>query len=111
MFTSHMRPEGKSDFSDFDQGMVVGTRQVGLGILKTADLLEFSFTTVTIIYKKQAPNGSSVGRHGLLLSDEQNIISKYERNQPQPNSRPHLLLLLSAKHRKLRPLWAQSHSH
>ncbi len=42
----------KGDLSDFERGMVVGARQVYLSISKTADLLEFSPTTISRIYKE-----------------------------------------------------------
>ncbi len=38
----------KGDLSDFERGMVVGARRVGLSISKTADLLGFSHTTIFI---------------------------------------------------------------
>ncbi len=37
----------KGDLSDFECGMVVGARQAGLSISKTADLLGFSHTTIS----------------------------------------------------------------
>lgn len=77
MFTSNIRTGEKSDFSDFVRGMAVGTRQRGLGIL----FFKFSLTAVARIYKKHTVNGSSVGGHGLLFSDEQKTISKYKINQ------------------------------
>ncbi len=42
----------KGDLSDFERGMVVGARQAGLSILKNADLLGFSCTTVTRVYRE-----------------------------------------------------------
>ncbi len=42
----------KGDLSDFERGMVVGARCAGLSISKTADLLGFSRTTISRIYRK-----------------------------------------------------------
>ncbi len=42
----------KWDLRDFERGMVVGARQADLIISKTADLLEFSRTTISRVYKK-----------------------------------------------------------
>lgn len=37
----------KGDLIDFERGMVAGARRAGLNISKTADLLEFSPTTIS----------------------------------------------------------------
>ncbi len=42
----------KGDLSDFECGMVVGARRAGLSILKTADLLGFSRTTISRVYRE-----------------------------------------------------------
>ncbi len=42
----------KGDLSDFERGMVVGARRAGLSILKTADLLGFSRTTISRVYRE-----------------------------------------------------------
>ncbi len=42
----------KGDLSDFERGMVVGARQAGLSSSKTADLLGFSHTTSSRVYRK-----------------------------------------------------------
>uniref|UniRef100_A0A9J7ZFD6 Transposase Tc1-like domain-containing protein n=1 Tax=Cyprinus carpio carpio TaxID=630221 RepID=A0A9J7ZFD6_CYPCA len=42
----------KGDLSDFERGMVVGARRAGLSILKTADLLGFSHTTISRVYRE-----------------------------------------------------------
>ncbi len=42
----------KGDLSDFERGMVVGDRRAGLSISKTADLLEFSRTTISRVYRE-----------------------------------------------------------
>ncbi len=41
----------KGYLSDFERGMVVGARRAGLSISKTADLLRFSCTTISRIYR------------------------------------------------------------
>ncbi len=42
----------KGDLSDSERGLVVGVRQTGLSILKTADLLGFSRTTISRVYRE-----------------------------------------------------------
>ncbi len=42
----------KGDLSDFERGMVVGPRRAGLIISKTADLLGFSRTTISRVYRE-----------------------------------------------------------
>ncbi len=44
----------KGDFqgSDFERGMVVGARQAALSISETADLLGFSCTTISRVYRE-----------------------------------------------------------
>ena len=37
--------------SDFERGMVVGARRAGLSISETADLLGFSRTTISRVYR------------------------------------------------------------
>ncbi len=44
--------EKKEDLSDFERGMVVGARRAGLSISKTADLLGFSHTTISRVYRE-----------------------------------------------------------
>ncbi len=44
--------ENRGDLSDFECGMVVGTRRAGLSISKTADLLGFSHTTIYMVYSE-----------------------------------------------------------
>ncbi len=41
----------KGDLSDIERGMFVGARRAGLSISKTADLLRFSHTTISKIYR------------------------------------------------------------
>lgn len=42
----------KGDLSDFERGMVVGARRAGLSISETADLLGFSRTTISRVYRE-----------------------------------------------------------
>ncbi len=42
----------KGDLSAFVRGMVVGTRQAGLSISETADLLGFSRATISRVYRE-----------------------------------------------------------
>ncbi len=51
-FKPSIRMEKKGDLSDFEHGMFVGTRRAGLSISKIADLLGFSRTTISRIYRE-----------------------------------------------------------
>ncbi|KAF7642299.1 hypothetical protein LDENG_00260690 [Lucifuga dentata] len=42
----------KGDLSDFERGMAVGGRRAGLSIAETADLLGFSWTTISRVYRE-----------------------------------------------------------
>ncbi len=42
----------KGELSDFERGMVVGARRTGLSISKTANLLGFSRTTISRVYRE-----------------------------------------------------------
>ncbi len=55
--------EKKGDLSDFERGMVVGARRVGLSISKTADLLGFSHITISaqrMVRKRENIQGAAV---------------------------------------------------
>ncbi len=67
----------KEDLSDFERGMVVGARWAGLSISKTADLLGFSHTTISLEFIENGPKkrkypvrGSCVDENTLLMSEE-----------------------------------------
>ncbi len=52
-WSSNRASEGKKgDLSDFERGMVVGARRAGLSISETADLLGFSHTTISRVYRE-----------------------------------------------------------
>ncbi len=65
----------KGDLSDFEHGVVVGARQADLSISKTADLLRFSCTTISRVYRecpkrrKYPVSGSCVDENALLMSE------------------------------------------
>ncbi len=65
----------KEDLSDFERGMVVGSRRTDLSIKKTADLLGFSRTIISRVYRecsekrKYPVSGSCVDEHALLVSE------------------------------------------
>ncbi|KAK7938616.1 hypothetical protein WMY93_001942 [Mugilogobius chulae] len=42
----------KSDLSDFDRGLVVGARQAGLSVSEAANLLGYSRTTVSRVFRE-----------------------------------------------------------
>ncbi len=51
-FKPSIRMGKKGNLSDFERGMVVGARRAGLSISKTADLLGFSCTTISRVYRE-----------------------------------------------------------
>ncbi len=48
----------KGDLSDFERGMVA--RRAGLSISKTADLLGFSHTTISTVYREWSENRENI---------------------------------------------------
>ncbi len=51
-FKPSVRTGKKEDLNDFERGMVVGARRTGLSISQTADLLGFSRTTISRVYRE-----------------------------------------------------------
>ncbi len=51
-FKPSIRIGKKGNLNDFEHGMVVGDRRAGLSISKTADLLGFSRTTISRVYRE-----------------------------------------------------------
>ncbi len=51
-FKPSIRTGKKGDLSDSERGMVVGARRTGLSISETADLLGFSHTTISRVYRE-----------------------------------------------------------
>ncbi len=50
-FKPSIRIAKKGDLSDFERGMVVGARRAGLSISDQADLLGFSLTNMSRVYR------------------------------------------------------------
>ncbi len=64
----------KCDLSDFDHETVVGARPGGLSISQTADLLRFSRTTVSRVYrewyeKQKTSSERQFCRHKCLVNE------------------------------------------
>ncbi len=55
----------KGDLCDFERGMVVGARRTGLNISKTDDLLGFSHTTISRVYRELSEKEKISGERQL----------------------------------------------
>jgi len=66
-FKPSIRMGEKGDLSDSERGMVVGFRRAGLSMSETADLLRFSPTTITKVYREWSEKVSQSSHHLKLV--------------------------------------------
>lgn len=98
--------------SDFERGMVVGARRAGLSISVTADLLEFSRTTISRVYrerseKEKIPSEQQFsGRKHIVDGKGQRRMTRLVQanRKTTVNSNNHLLQLRYAEEH----LWMQN---
>ena len=56
-FKPSIRMGQKGHLSDLERGMVVGARRASLSVSETADLLRFSRTTISRVYREWSKKG------------------------------------------------------
>ncbi len=87
----------KGDLSDFEHGIVVGARRAGLSISKTADLLGFSHTIISRIYRelsekdKISSEQQLCGQKCIFDVRGQRRMDKLVRDESNSNSNNHSL--------------------
>jgi len=57
----------KGDLSNFEHGMVVGARRADLSISQSAQLLGFSCTTISTVYKEWCEKGKTSSMRKMLM--------------------------------------------